>query len=252
MRSVIVTCGLAGLALLGTVRCVPAQQIEEARRIFELTNQDRQQRGLPVLRWDSALAAAAQAHADRMVRHSTLSHQYPGEAELQERAAEAGAHFRNIAENIAMGPNPNSIENEWMHSASHRANILDPNMDRLGVAVVRQGGYLYAVEDFDQGSQVLSPEQVEERVRQLLRAQNVDPSAPARPAEEACSMQHGIPRGSNARSIVRFETPDLNQLPSQVVGQIRTGNFQRAAVGACAPDDNQPNFTTYHVAIIFY
>src|SRR5581483_8060842 len=156
-------------------------------RIFDLTNQDRQEHGLPILHWDAALAQAAKAHANRMVRERALSHQYPGEPELMERAASAGAHFRAIAENIATGPNPAGVESEWMHSPPHRANILDPKMDSLGVAVGEQGGELYAVEDFEQASQQLAKEQVEERVREMLHRRGVDASAPAGPAEDACA-----------------------------------------------------------------
>lgn len=244
--------GLACVALLGIASLAIAQAQDDARRIFDLTNQDRQQQGLQPLRWDAALAAAAQKHADRMVRQRALSHQYDGEPALMDRAAAAGAHFRAIAENIAMGPNPQGIEHQWMHSTPHRTNILDPKMDALGVAVVEQGGYLYAVEDFAQSSESLSREQVEQRVQQLLQAQNVDPSAPPGPAEQACAMSRGIPEGTNARSVVRFETPDLTQLPPQVVQQIRGGDFKKAAVGACAPGASQASFTTYRVAIVFY
>lgn len=238
------------VALVATV--VPAWAQDDARRIFDLTNQDRQQQGLAPLRWDDALAVAARGHADRMVRQRALSHQYPGEPELMERAASAGAHFRAIAENIATGPSPQSIEQEWMHSTAHRTNILDPKMNALGVAVVREGGSLYAVQDFAQTSEALSREQAEARVRELLSARNVDASAAAGPAEQACAMQHGIPEGTSARSIVRFETPDLSQLPSQVTQQIQAGDFRKAAVGACAPGPSQANFTTYRVAILFY
>ncbi len=229
-----------------------AQSADDAHRIFDLTNQDRHEHGLPALRWDDALAAAAQTHADRMVHQRTLSHQLPGEPELMARAASAGAHFRAIAENIATGPNANAIDVEWMHSPSHRANILDPKMDALGVAVARVGGVLYAVEDFEQSSEALTRDQVEERIRTLLHAQGVDASSPSGPAEEACAMSRGIPEGSNARSIVRFETPDLSQLPSQVLQQIRAGDFRKAAVGACTPGASQANFTTYRVAILLY
>jgi hypothetical protein len=251
MKTAIAIRGLVCLALL-VVSFAHAQAQDDAHRIFDLTNQDRQQQGLQPLRWDDALAAAAHAHAIRMAQQRTLSHQYPGEADLMERTASAGAHFRAIAENIATGPNPEAIEAEWMHSTPHRANILDTKMNALGVAVVRQAGTLYAVEDFEQASQALSREQVEQRVRELLRAMNVDPSASAGPAEQACAMQHGIPQGTNARSIVRFETPDLNELPSQVAQQIRSGDFRKAAVGACAPGPSQANFTTYRIAILFY
>jgi uncharacterized protein YkwD len=245
-------CGLVVLALLRTASTTHAQVPDDAHRIFDLTNQDRQEHGLPALHWDATLAQAAQAHADRMVGERTLSHQYADEPELTERAASAGAHFRAIAENIATGPNPPAIENEWIHSPSHRANILDPKMDALGVAVVKHGGNLYAVEDFEQSSQQLTKKQVELRVQELLRARGVDASAAAGPAEEACASGRGIPQGTNARSMVGFETPDLSQLPAQVVDVIRNKDFRKAAVGACAPGSKQADFTTYRVAILFY
>jgi uncharacterized protein YkwD len=37
-----------------------------------------------------------------------------------------------------------------MKSPPHRANILDRDMDSIGVGVVEQGGQLFAVEDFSQ------------------------------------------------------------------------------------------------------
>lgn len=245
-------CGILVLELLLAMAGHAQARPNDARQIFDLTNQDRQQRGLPLLRWDDALARAAQGHADRMVSERTLSHQYPGEPELLARAAAAGAHFRAIAENIATGPAPGAIENEWMHSTAHRTNILDAKMDALGVAVARVDGTLYAVEDFEQSSEVLTREQAEQRVRELLRAQNVDASAPAEPAEQACAMEHGIPQGVNVRSLVRFETPDLTQLPAQVLQQISGKDFRKASVGACAPGASQASFTTYRLAILFY
>jgi uncharacterized protein YkwD len=37
-----------------------------------------------------------------------------------------------------------------MKSALHRANILDRDMDSIGVGVMEQGGELFVVEDFAQ------------------------------------------------------------------------------------------------------
>lgn len=244
-------CSAIAAAIL--VVCLPilrAQADSDARRVFNLTNQDRQQQGLPLLKWNPALAAAAEAHAQRMLREPSLSHQYSGELDLMTRAARAGAHFRAIAENIAIGPTPDSLENQWMHSTPHRTNILDPKMNALGVAVLRRGANLYAVEDFAQANEALTREQVEQRLRSLLHEQGVDAGSPAAPAEEACAAASGTPAG--ARSIVRFQTPDISQLPSQVVQVIHSHDFRKAAVGACAPTANQAEFTTYRVAIVFY
>jgi uncharacterized protein YkwD len=35
-----------------------------------------------------------------------------------------------------------------MGSANHRANILDRDMDSVGIGVVERGGQVFAVEDF--------------------------------------------------------------------------------------------------------
>lgn len=250
LKAVIATVAFAA-ALCG--QTVHGQDVgSPARLIAQLTNQDRQQQGLPQLRWNDALAAAAQNHAEWMVRERTLSHQFPGEPELSARAASAGAHFQAVAENIALGPNPQSVERGWMHSPGHRANILDPHMTAIGVAVIERGASLYVVEDFAQSSETLTRLQVEQRVRDLLRAREVDASAPSGPAEQACVMDRGFPQGSNARSIVRFETPDLSRLPNEALQAIQSGDFRKAAVGACEPDASQANFTRYRVAILFY
>ncbi len=242
---------MALLALLSGAAWMAQAQIDAARQVFQLTNQDRQAQGLPALQWNDALARAAQAHAELMAQEPALEHQYPGEPDLLARAAAAGAHFDVIAENIALAPTPEAIEHAWMHSTPHRTNILDPRMNALGVAVVARGGTLFAVEDFAQANAALTPPQVEQRVRALLRAENVDASLPAGPAEQACRMWRGIPEGTNARAVVRFETPDLSRIPPQVGQQIHSGHYARAAVGACPAPANE-QFTTYRVTILMY
>jgi hypothetical protein len=242
---------LAGICLLGAYASAAAQQGgEKAQKIFELTNQDRTSRGLQPLRWDPALAAAAAVHIDRMKDEKTLSHEYYGEPDVKARAAQAGAHFQAIAENIAMGPSAEAIENQWMHSTPHRQNILDPQMNAIGIAVVEKGGYLYAVEDFANASEALTKEQVEQKVGDLLRAQKIDPSGPRSVGEEACAMQDGIPADAGqVKAVMRFQTPDLSKLPDQVAQQLQSGQFTKAAVGACK---SEGEFTTYRVAVALY
>jgi uncharacterized protein YkwD len=249
---------LAASCLLGTYAAAAAQQGDEPgdakeQRIFELTNQDRTAQGLQPLRWDKSLAAAAAVHVDKMKDEKTLSHQYPGEQDLQARAAQAGAHFQAIAENIAMGPSAEAIEKQWMNSVPHRQNILDPQMNSIGIAVVEKNGYLYAVEDFANASESLTKEQVEQKVGDLLRQQKVDPSAPRNIGEEACAMQDGTPQDASqagqVKAVMRFQTPDLNKLPDQVAQQLSGGQFTKAAVGAC---ESHGTFTTYRVAVVLY
>ncbi len=246
-----VAAALLAVAVAFLPQAYAAVPTGQAQRIFQLTNRDRQAQGLPALRWNSALAQAAEAHLRWMVQAKQLSHQYPGEPPLLERAARAGAHFRAIAENIAMGPGAKAINRGWMHSHPHRRNILDPRMDAVGVATAESGGYLYAVEDFAETIPDLNPQQVEQQVKKLLRAQGVEVFEPNTEARQACRMTRGMPRDSGLRLLVRFQTPNITQLPSGVVEQIRKGGFTKAAVGACSPEGVQ-GFTTYRVAILFY
>jgi Cysteine-rich secretory protein family len=229
-----------------------AQSDDKAQQIFNLTNQDRTNHGLQPLKWDASLAAAATAHTGRMANEKSLSHQYPGEPDVSARAAQAGAHFQAIAENTAMGPSAPAIEKQWMNSTPHRTNILDPQMNEIGIAVVEKGGYLYATEDFANAAQSLTPQQVEDKVGALLHDQNIDPSGPRDQAEQACANDHGMPQGANAKAIIRFQTSDLSQLPSQIAQQLRSGQFTRAAVGACSPGQSQGNFTSYRVAVLLF
>lgn len=219
-----------------------------ARHIAELTNQDRAAQGLDSLAWNDSLAAAAQDHAERMAAEGYLSHEYPGEGNVGARAARAGAHFRAIAENIATGYSDEQVEQEWMHSAPHRENILDPKLNAIGVGVAERSGKLYVAEDFAEASEALSPAQVEHRVGALLRREGVKASAPRGPAALACSGRAYPPNG---KLVVRFDTGDLSQLPRQVSEQIQRGDYEKASVAEC-PGGKQGNFTTYKVAIVLY
>ena len=47
-----------------------------------------------------------------------------------------------------MGSDIGLIEAEFLKSPNHRANILDTEMDSMGVGVILRAGQLFAVEDF--------------------------------------------------------------------------------------------------------
>lgn len=223
-----------------------------AAHILQLTNRDRVAQGLQPLRWDASLASAAQAHAERMAGERFLSHEYPGEESLGRRAVGAGAHFQAIAENIARGYSDTAIEVEWMNSVAHRQNILDPQMNSIGVGVVERGGTFFAVEDFAHAAEVLPQAEIERKIGALLRRDGIDPTAPREAAAQACTSSSGYPKGGTGKLVIRFDTPNLNELPSGVEGAVRNGEYHRASIAACEGGGRQGNFTTYRVAIVLY
>jgi uncharacterized protein YkwD len=144
---------LATLIFTGIVSCIAAfgQTVARAERdLFFAINQARRAQGLPALRWDDALAVAARRHAAVMAEHGEAQHQFAGESSLSARVKETGAHFSWLSENVTQGPNAEFIHTQFMNSANHRANVLDRDMDSIGVGVVERGGHLFAVEDFSQ------------------------------------------------------------------------------------------------------
>ena len=92
--------------------------------IVMYTNQERARHGLPPLKVDVTLMESAREHAAWMTRNHSLVHT-----------------SRPVAENIAMGQ-PHSLDavQAWMNSSGHRANILNPRHDRIGVAAYRTAG----------------------------------------------------------------------------------------------------------------
>src|SRR5580698_2971459 len=138
--------------------------------LLDATNRERAAAGLQPLQWDDALAAAAREHAQLMVQENVLSHQLPGEPSLEQRVAQAGAKYAMVAENVAVGPNPEEIHEGWMHSPGHRMNILNADLTAIGIAVMRGTNGLFAVEDFSRQVADLNLMQQEEKVISLLNA----------------------------------------------------------------------------------
>jgi Cysteine-rich secretory protein family len=225
---------------------------EDVSRLLTLTNQDRAAQGLGPLQWSRELAQAAQTHGELLVQHNDLQHQFPGEPDVPTRAGQAGAHFQAIAENIALGPNATDIEKQWMHSAPHRTNILDPQMNIIGIALIHNKGEVWAVEDFAHAVAALGPSEIEDRVIGLLAKQGMESATSTADARQTCEMPHGSAGASKPRFVMRWEGSDLSRLPDVLVGKLHSGQFRSAAVGVCDSAHPGQGFTTYRVAVLLY
>jgi uncharacterized protein YkwD len=224
-------------------------------QIVALANQARAQTGAGPLQWDPALAAAALYHCRRMVTEGPISHRYGGEPDLAFRAGQAGAHFGLIEENVAIGPSAGGIHEEWMNSPGHRTNLLNPEVDRIGVAVISSRGVLYAVADYAHGVESLSAFQVESRVAAFIRVSGIsilgDPSL----ARTACASDEGMPRSSSGQQalfIMRWQDSELARLPQALADRLASGQYRLASVGSCPPQGVEGSFTAYRVAVLLY
>jgi hypothetical protein len=221
----------------------------EAEQLLALANEARAAHGAGPLRWDPALAEAARQHCLRMAAEGPISHQYRGEADLSTRAGQAGAHFSLIEENVAIGPDPAAIHEEWMHSPGHRTNLLNPDVDGLGVAVVASRGVLYAVADYAHGVAQLTPTQVEATVANLVRVSGVAILHETASARAYCAGAQGANQPS---FLMRWQDADLSHLPQALVDRLASGKYRQAAVGSCPAQNVEGSFSAYRVAVLLY
>jgi len=141
---------MAATIVICSLTYAQTTMVRAERELFASINQARRANGLPALRWNEALGTAARRHAGIMAEHGSAQHGFPGEPNLSARAKQAGAHFGWLSENVIQGSSPEFIHEQFMKSPPHRANILDKEMDSVGIGVVEQGRQFFAVEDFSQ------------------------------------------------------------------------------------------------------
>lgn len=227
----------------GLERVSPAEQYLQAA-----ADRDRAALNLPPLRRDPALVAAARQHAWQMVQHNTISHQFAHEPDLAARGSAAGARFSRISENVAESPNAIRIHEAWMNSEGHRHNLLDTSVDSVGIAVIARAGQLFAVEDFSRSVRPMSISQQENSVAAVVAGRGIGVES-SEYARRACEESGGA--AGRAGFVMRYTTADIKQIPEQLVTQIATGKYARAAVGACSAASGN-GFSMYSLAVLLY
>ena len=218
--------------------------------LLAMANQERTQRGIQPLVWDGHLAAAAQQHAARMVRENGISHQFPGEPALESRASTTGARFSLIAENVAIADSPQTLHTEWMHSEGHRANLLEPHENAVGIAVIQSNGQLFAVEDFSEQVASAGLPAQENQVAALLHAAGMADVQATADARKSCAMEDGHAGTRRPYFVMRYTTSDLSLLPEQLKERLADPRIHHAEVGACMP--TLKNFSSFSIAVLLY
>jgi uncharacterized protein YkwD len=219
--------------------------------LFAAANEARANQGLSPLRLDPVLTEASAFHAHEMADHNTISHQFDGEPELATRGANAGAHFSLISENVGEAPSSVIIHDLWMRSPGHRANLLDPNVDSIGIAIVSRNNQLYAVEDFASTVPTLTLNQQERTVAGVIAKSGMRVAETTDDARQTCTMSTGYAGSRQPWFIMRYTAASLNAIPSQLQSRLSSGKYHQAVVGAC-PATRKSSFTAYNIAVLLY
>ncbi|HKW74022.1 MAG TPA: CAP domain-containing protein [Terriglobales bacterium] len=232
-------------------------------QLLNLLNQERIRGGLRKVQWNQDLADAARAHSDLLAKHKKLSHRFRGEPELQQRAGKAGAHFDAVAENVAYAPTVPDLHDGLMHSPPHRANILNPDYNAVGIAIVERDGELYATQDFARVIANASEEQFRQAViaafQKVRAAQNratIAVHSDPRLHDAACSKSlnakqilRGLP---GATDLAIYTSSDAAHLPPNMRSAAGDGTLRRMNIGVCFQQDSATGFSKYWVVAAFY
>lgn len=113
--------------------------------LFGLLNEERSHNGLGPLIRDPRLTVVARDHAQEMFELRSLSHYSPRTGSPSDRLDRRGIGYAVMGENVAYAPNATLAHQGFLRSPSHRRNLLDPRLQRVGVGAVTVGrrGTLY-------------------------------------------------------------------------------------------------------------
>lgn len=257
---------LIAIFVLGAVAVAQQYDDQAEQQLVQLLNQERARAGLPSVTVDDHLTQAARAHSVLLANAKQLSHQFPGEPPLMKRLAATGIRLNNDAENVAYGDSVHTVHDGLMHSPPHRANILSPKYNTVGLGVVRSGDYLWVTEDFAHRLEDYSVDDAENVIiaaweRQRRHARGYPAQAERMPLlrRMACNMAKqerldtraplGLP---NVQSAVVYTESDPAKLAPNAVKMAHDPNIKRFGIGACFADGESFPAGGWWVAMVFY
>ena len=115
------------------------------KEVLRLINLERSKAGVKQLKGMIALDKAANIRAHEITGDDeNFSHTRPHGKEFYTVLFEQSIEFMAAGENLAAGQStPEMVVADWMASEGHKANILDPDFEYVGLGYVEDDGYYY-------------------------------------------------------------------------------------------------------------
>lgn len=169
--------------------------------LVDLANQDRSQNKLNGLTISPVLTKAAQLKADDMAQKGYFAHTAPDGTDPWYWFNQAGYKFSYAGENLAIDFSDSSAVNDaWMNSPTHRANILDQHYTEIGIATA-QGMYqgrmtTFVVQEF--GAPAKTPTQTKVSAATVPQSPTVPATASAGVATEERVLGENVAQKTEA------------------------------------------------------
>jgi uncharacterized protein YkwD len=216
--------------------------------LLYLANQARAQFGAPRLTLDAGMSRAARIHAEKMVAERQLSHRLEGEPSLPQRlAAETRTQLDQEGENVAFDFDAAQGHQHLMQSPPHRANLLNPAYNVVGLGVVRSGDRLYIVQDFGHALPNYSLAEAKQQIATTLAQSRYQAGQAALARSDlpnadfvACSMARADKLGTKPvhelaqrYTVLTYTSLHPGMLPENVRPAVASHSLHSFSLGAC-------------------
>jgi uncharacterized protein YkwD len=243
----------------------PVDQLTgDEQAMLNLLNQARQQHERDPLALDTELTEAARKHSRLMMRQRELSHDFPGEPELLQRLAGANVHFDAAAENVAESGSVSDAHRELMLSPGHRANILSPRYNAVGIGIVTSSDdQIYVTEDFAHRVTKFSPPEIEDGVFAQLNKLRAQKGLAPLERRKISMLEHEACREDiNVKAIGRalssagwvsfFTSAQPSEIPDAVVKVALLPEARSVGLGVCYPPAWGESYSIFQVVAVFF
>jgi len=105
------------------------------RAMLRSINDERRDQGLQPLTWCESCARVARGHSKDMYRGGYFSHEDLDGDDPFDRMVNAGVSYGAAGENLALAPTIDEAHVGLMSSPNHRANILRPEFEQVGIGI---------------------------------------------------------------------------------------------------------------------
>jgi uncharacterized protein YkwD len=223
-------------------------EVQSEEQLLALANQSRQQAGAPPLMLDKGLSQAARTHSLAMLEANKLSHQFGGELSLSLRlAAATDLQLDQEGENVALDYDAAHGHEHLMLSPPHRANLLNPAYNVVGLGVVRSGDRLYIVQDFGHALPKYSSAEATDRIavalgqtRQQIGQAELERRDLVAADQAACSMARADRLGTSPvrklaehSTVLTYTTLHPETLPTEAAHALGSRTLHSFSIGAC-------------------
>lgn len=133
----LVTVKIATIAILTFGPVLPAlSSAITQNNVVALTNASRAANSLASLTMNDKLTAAAQAKANDMMARQYFAHVTPDNKQPWDFISAQGYSYQGAGENLGVGFfQAEGLEDAWMNSPGHRANILNGSFKEIGIGI---------------------------------------------------------------------------------------------------------------------